>query len=252
MKHIIPTLKDYYKVIENLPCKNRYTKEELLIPELLVKEEKQISIYYAAHNEYFNPKAKIFIVGITPGFAQMEASIVAVRRCIEEQIPLEQIPYICKKEARFAGQLRKNIITMLDELELGTYLGLESTELLFGKADEMLHTTSMLPFATFVKGKNYTGHSPELMKSNLLRTEVEAHFYPQVEALKEALIIPLGKCVEEVISILIEKGIIEERQCLMGFPHPSGANVNRKKQFELEKEQMMNKIRKFYSSYKMY
>ena len=249
MKQSIPVLKDYYKAIKNLPLKQKYTKEELLIPELLVKEEKQITIYYAAHNEYFNPKAQIFIVGITPGFAQMEASIIAARRCIEEHIPLEEMPYICKKEARFAGQLRKNIITMLDELKLGEFLGLESTSLLFGEADEMLHTTSMLPFATFVKGKNYTGHTPDLMKNNLLRTEVETHFYPQVEALKEALIIPLGKCVEEVITGLIEKGIIEEKQCLMGFPHPSGANVNRKKQFEAEKEQMMRKISEFYSPY---
>lgn len=245
MKQTIPTLKDYYKVIERLPFKTKYTKEELLIPELLVKEEKQIAIYYAAHNEYFNPKAKIFIVGITPGFAQMETSIVAARRCIEEHIPLEEMPYICKKEARFAGQLRKNIITMLDELKLGEALGLESTALLFGEADELLHTTSMLPFATFVKGKNYTGHAPELMKNHLLRTEVEAHFYPQVEALKDALIIPLGKCVEEVVNILIEKGTIEERQCLIGFPHPSGANVNRKRQFATEKEQMINKIKNF-------
>ena len=245
MKQTIPTLKDYYKVIERLPFKTKYTKEELLIPELLVKEEKQIAIYYAAHNEYFNPKAKIFIVGITPGFSQMETSIVAARRCIEEHIPLEEMPYICKKEARFAGQLRKNIITMLDELKLGEALGLESTALLFGEADELLHTTSMLPFATFVKGKNYTGHAPELMKNHLLRTEVEAHFYPQVEALKDALIIPLGKCVEEVVNILIEKGTIEERQCLIGFPHPSGANVNRKRQFATEKEQMINKIKNF-------
>lgn len=245
MKQTIPTLRDYYKVIERLPFKKKYTKEELLIPEFLVKKEKQIAIYYAAHNEYFNPKAKIFIVGITPGFAQMETSIVAARRCIEEHIPLEEMPYICKKEARFAGQLRKNIIAMLDELKLGEIFCLESTALLFGEADELLHTTSMLPFATFVKGKNYTGHAPELMKSHLLRTEVEAHFYPQVEVLKDALIIPLGKCVEEVVNILIEKGTIEERQCLKGFPHPSGANVNRKKQFATEKEQMMNKIKNF-------
>jgi len=251
MKQTIPTLKDYYKVIENLPLKEKYAKEELLIPEFLIKEEKQIAIYYAAHNEYFNPKAKIFIVGITPGFAQMETSIVTARRCIERHIPIEEIPYICKKEARFAGQLRKNIISMLDELKLSEVLELVSTKLLFDEADEMLHTTSVLPFATFVKGKNYTGHTPELMKSNLLRTEVEAHFYPQVEALREALIIPLGKCVEEIVIRLIEKGTVEEKQCLMGFPHPSGANVNRKKQFEAEKEQMMNKIKAFYSSSKI-
>lgn len=246
MNQTHPTLKQYYEVIKSLPLKTKYTKEELLIPQLLIKEEKQISIYYAAHNEYFNPNAKVFIVGITPGFAQMEKSIVAVRRCIEEGISLEEIPYICKKEARFAGTLRKNIIQMLDELELSEKLGLKSSALLFEGADHMLHTTSMLPFATFVKGKNYTGHTPELMKNQLLYEDVKTYFYPQLEALKGALIIPLGKCVEEVIRYQIEKGVLEERQCLLGFPHPSGANVNRKKQFEMEKEQMTNKIKAFY------
>ena len=246
MNQIKPCLKDYYQVIERLPLKAKYTKEELLIPELLIKEEKQITIYYAAHNEYLNPKAKVFIVGITPGFAQMEKSIVAARRCIEEGMALEDIPYICKKEARFAGVLRKNIIQMLDELELGEVLGLESSAQLFDTADDMLHTTSMLPFATFVKGKNYTGHTPELMKNALLYEEVKTHFYPQLEMLKEALIIPLGKCVEEVIWHQIEKGLLQEKQCLIGFPHPSGANVNRKKQFEEEKEQMKSKIKAFY------
>lgn len=246
MNQILPTLREYYKIIERLPLKEKYTKEELLIPELLIKEEKQIAIYYAAHNEYFNSHAKVFIVGITPGFAQMEKSIVAARRCIEEGISLEEIPYICKKEARFAGALRKNIIQMLDELELGEKLGLESSALLFEEADYMLHTTSMLPFATFVKGKNYTGHTPELMKNQLLYEEVKTHFYPQLEALKEALIIPLGRCVEEIICHQIEEGVLQEKQCLIGFPHPSGANVNRKKQFEIEKEQMRQKIKAFY------
>lgn len=246
MNQTHPNLKQYYEVIKSLPIKAKYTKEELLIPKLLIKEEKQISIYYAAHNEYFNPNAKVFIIGITPGFAQMEKSIVAARRCIEEGIPLEEIPYICKKEARFAGALRKNIIQMLDEIQLGEKLGLASSALLFEEADHMLHTTSMLPFATFVKGKNYTGHTPELMKNELLYGEVRRHFYPQLEALNKALIIPLGRCVEEVIWHQIEKGVLKEQQCLMGFPHPSGANVNRKKQFEIEKEQMMHKIKMFY------
>lgn len=245
MSHKIPTIKDYYEVIKALPVQKKYTKEELLIPELLIRQENQIEIYYAAHNEYFNPKAKVFIVGITPGFNQMERSIAAARKAIEQNIALEEIPYICKKEGRFAGVLRKNIIRMLDELELGKVLGLESAASLFEEADELLHTTSMLPFATFVKGKNYTGHTPALTKSKFLMSDVEAHFYPQVAALNDALIIPLGRCVEEVIKGLISEGKIKEEQCLLGFPHPSGANVNGKKQFEEEKEQMMIKIRAF-------
>ena len=55
-------LEDYLEVIKQLPLKKKYTKDELLIPELLVEKYGDIEIYYAPHNEYLNPKAKIFIV----------------------------------------------------------------------------------------------------------------------------------------------------------------------------------------------
>ena len=61
------TLYDYAEIIKKLPLKDKYTKAELLIEDLLIDKEKNIEIYYAPHNEYINPKAKVLIVGITPG-----------------------------------------------------------------------------------------------------------------------------------------------------------------------------------------
>ena len=37
---------------------------------------------------------------------------------------------------------------------------------------------------------------------------------------------------------------LEENQILMGFPHPSGANVNRLVQLEQNKEEMINFLKK--------
>ena len=246
MKKNLPTLEKYLESIKNLPVKSKYTKEELLVPELLVESDGQIELYYAAHNECFNTEAKVFMIGITPGFAQMEKSIIACKKAIEEEKALSEIPYICKKEGRFAGTLRRNISTMLDELELNKYLELESTMELFEMRDDLLHTTSLIPFPTFVKGKNYTGHSPELIKNEQLMAYVRANMDRQVDMLQEALYIPMGRCVEEVLKIYISEGKLREEQCLIGFPHPSGANVNRKKQFDEEREQMMFKITQFY------
>lgn len=234
----------YLEVIKELPIKKSYTKEEILIPKLLIKEEKDISFYYCTHNEYMNPKAKVFIVGITPGFNQMNKSLVAARMCLEEGIPLKDIPYICKREARFEGSLRKNIISMLNELELHKKYGLEDSAELFGRKDDLLHTTSLIPYATFVKGKNYTGHQPPLLKNECLMEFVEAHFYPQINVLKDALIIPLGKSVEEVLVKLIEEKQLKEEQCLLGFPHPSGANAHRYEQFAQNKDGMWIKLHK--------
>ncbi|MBE6023586.1 MAG: hypothetical protein E7231_10185 [Cellulosilyticum sp.] len=246
MEQNLPILKDYVEVIRQLPAKYKYTKEELLIPDLLVEESGQIALYYAAHNESFNRNAKIFMIGITPGFAQMEKSIVACKKALEENKPLEEIPYLCKKEGRFAGALRKNISQMLDEIGLNQCLQISSTMDLFDAEDYLMHTTSLIPYPTFVKGKNYTGHTPELIKNAFLMQYVRANIDRQVEMLKDALYVPMGRCVEEVLKLYIEEGKLKEEQCLIGFPHPSGANVNRKKQFEEEKEQMMNKVQQFY------
>ena len=57
------------------------------------------------------------------------------------------------------------------------------------------------------------------------------------------LLIPLGKAVEEVLIKLREDGVIKENQILVGFPHPSGANVNRLVQFEKNKDNMIKFIK---------
>lgn len=242
----LPTLSDYYESIKKLPLQKKYTKEELLTSDLLVARDGNIEIYYAAHNECINKAAKVFMIGITPGFAQMERSIARCKMAIEEGIEYVQIPYLCKKEGRFAGVLRKNIAEMLDEIGLNKYLQLNSTKELFEEQDHLMHTTSLIPFPTFVKGKNYTGHTPELIKNSFLMAYVKANMAWQIEILQDALYIPMGRCVEEVLKMYIAEGKLKEEQCLLGFPHPSGANVNRKKQLEEEKAQMMSKIEKFY------
>lgn len=77
------TLHEYEEVIKQLPIKDKYEKNELLIDDLLIEKSGNIEIYYAPHNEYLNSKAKIFIVGITPGFQQMSTAISTARKELE-------------------------------------------------------------------------------------------------------------------------------------------------------------------------
>ena len=44
--------------------------------------------------------------------------------------------------------------------------------------------------------------------------------------------------------------IIKENQILVGFPHPSGANVNRVTQFEENKENMIKFIKMYFNKFK--
>lgn len=239
------TLYDYKEVIEKLPLKDKYTKEELLTNDFLIDKENNIEIYYAPHNEYINPKAKIFIVGITPGFQQMSTAISEARKELEVNNNIEEIQYKCKVAGRFSGSLRKNIINMLDYIKLNEALKINSCSELFHDKDYLLHTVSLIPYPVFVKKQNYSGHTPKLIKSEFLMKYVYENFIEELNNLdnsEDILLIPLGKSVEEVLYLLRDKGIINDNIILKGFPHPSGANVNRLVQLEENKDSMIKFI----------
>ncbi|BFK80445.1 hypothetical protein I3900191A7_05900 [Clostridium baratii] len=240
------TLYDYKETIKSLPLKDKYTKDELLVDDFLVDKKDNIEIYYAPHNEYINPKAKVFIIGITPGFQQMSTAIATARKELEKSDDIELIQYKCKVAGRFSGTLRKNIISMLDEIELNKALKINSTSELFKEKDYLLHTVSLIPYSVFVKKQNYSGHTPKLIKSDLLMKYVYENFIQELRSLdnfKDILLVPLGRAVEEVLVKLEEEGIINENQILKGFPHPSGANVNRIPQLQKNKDEMIKFIK---------
>lgn len=240
------TLYDYKDKIKKLPVKDKYNKNELLINDLLIDKKEELEIYYSPHNEYINLDARVFIVGITPGFQQMSTAIATARRELENSDNIKEIQYKCKKAGRFSGSLRKNLIGMLDKIELNKSLKIENCSQLFEEKDYLLHTFSLIPYAVFVKGKNYSGHTPKLIRSEFLMKYIYENFICELKALNnldKILIVPLGRSVEEVLYKLCENKIINEKQILKGFPHPSGANVNRLVQLEENKEKMINTVR---------
>ncbi|MEL4204676.1 hypothetical protein P0W48_15145 [Plesiomonas shigelloides] len=242
------TLADYQTRIAALPDKPSYTRDDLLIPDFLLEKSGTLEIYYAPHNEYANSQARIFIVGITPGFQQMSQAFVTAHRGLVAAKPLATIQYECKVAARFSGSMRTNIINMLDSLHLNQALGLASCAALFDEQDHWLHTVSLIPYPVFVKGTNYTGHTPKLGKTPLLMNYARhtfAHEFGQLQHKEHVLLIPLGKAVEEVLQQLASEGCVDASQILSGFPHPSGANVNRLKELEKHRPALETQIRQF-------
>ena len=240
------TLTDYQDIIMKLPLKTKYEKEELLIEDLLIAQYHDLELYYAPHNEYINATPKVFIIGITPGFSQMNTAIATAREALERGTNLSEIQYKCKVAARFSGSMRKNITTMLDEIKLHKALGLASTSELFEARDDLLHTVSLIPYPVFYKKQNYTGHTPKLLKSEFLMRIVVENFKCEKEKLEhfdELLLIPLGKAVEDVLDFLAQHEVIKESQILKGFPHPSGANGRRLTQLSENKEQLIMQIK---------
>lgn len=231
----------YQEIIKKLP-QGEWSRSDILIPELLLHEEQGLRMYYAPYDDV-NPEAKVIIAGITPGFTQMSCSLRQARQDLLHGVPINEIDARAKIVASFAGTMRRNLIAMLDEMGLAALLGLTGSEQLFGEYRHLLHTTSVIRYPAFYHGDNYTGHQPKLLASGLLRGYALVDFARELAAVRNAVIIPLGKSVSDVLRAIAQQGTTGDapevllNRSLLDFPHPSGANGHRWKQFAGLKEQ---------------
>lgn len=223
--------------------------EKAIVSERFLLEtsnDKKLSIFYSPV-EYINENAIVLIVGITPGFRQMKKAYTSVQEN-KGILSDEEILHNAKMASSYEGPMRKNLIQMLDQLELPNYLPLSTSADLFGKSNHLIHTTGLLPYPVFYKGKNYTGSTPSIWKTAMLKKYVLKCFVEDVSQLNNPLIIPLGVNVANVLKQLSELKFIQNAHILTGFPHPSGANGHRHKQFADNKEQMQRKIADYFRS----
>ncbi|MCK2000469.1 hypothetical protein MZM54_03560 [[Brevibacterium] frigoritolerans] len=229
-------------LIQSLPS---LSEENILSEKFLLEkdEKKQLEIYYAPF-EYVNERAKVVIVGITPGIKQMMPSFSTVFNYKIQTVDDDEILSQVKNNSSFEGPTRKNLVQMLDELGLHEYLNLSSTNELFNEASHLVHTTSVITYPVFHRGGNYSGSTLNILKTELLKKYVTSQFATELSDMDNPLIIPLGVKVSRVFDYLVERQILNPNLILNGFPHPSGSNARyRKNQFEANKEQMVEKLR---------
>ena len=207
--------------------------------DFLIEKEKNIEIYYAPF-DYINQKAKIMIVGITPGFQQMLQSYLV----INEGNSLKMV----KDQSSFKGSMRVNLIKFLNELEVNKYLKIKSCESLFNKDSNLVHTTSLVKYPVFDKGKNYSGSN--ILKKKILINFIEKNFVKELRKLQDVIIVPLGNTVSSTIDHLNEKFDLKLKCFLKGFPHPSGLNGRRNQQF-IEKKIFLKEILIRYNKIKL-
>lgn len=241
-------LPQFLPALQPLTKLDSLDKKMLLTNSFLIEKEKELTMYYAPHNEYINTDARVVIIGITPGWSQMKAAFNQVLGFLDKSNNEEEILKQAKIAASFSGQMRSNLITMLDQCGLAEELGLKTTEQLFTTSRSLLHTTSVIRYPVFYHGKNYTGHTPTVNKSAMLKHYAYEIFPEELKTLKEAaLIIPLGKVAEHIIhSVWDDFG--ENHTYLDGFPHPSGANGHRWKQFKQNYSSLCSVVKKWGSN----
>ncbi len=200
--------------------------------EFLIKKDGNIEIYYAPF-DYINSKAKIAIVGITPGLQQMTQSFQAIK----DGKSLKEV----KDLSSFKGSMRTTLIKYMDELKINKTLKIKSCESLFNLDSKYLHTTSLVKYPVFDKGKNYSGAN--ILKKKILLEFIEENFLKELKILQNSIIIPLGNTVSSTIDYLNTEYQLNLRCFLKGFPHPSGLNVRKNIQFKDNKKEMLRLLK---------
>ena len=220
------------KFLKQIRSLKKINKSTIINSKFLINTENNIEIYYAPF-EYINSRAKIMIVGITPGLQQMLQSF----QVINDGKSLKEV----KDLSSFKGSMRTTLVKYLDKLKVNKKLKIKSCESLFNKDSKHLHTTSLVKYPVFDKGKNYSGSN--ILKKKMLIEFIEKNFLKELKTLKKAIIIPLGNTVSSTIEYLNNKYNLKLTCFLKGFPHPSGANARKNIQFKENRSSMMKLLK---------
>jgi hypothetical protein len=232
---------EFEAAIRALPLRDRFDRADLLIPSLRLHHDGPLEMYYAPFGSV-NPSAAIVLLGITPGWTQTEIAYRVARREIDGGATAEEICRLAKQNASFAGTMRTNLVRMLDDLGVSSSLGIRSTSELFGPAAALVHTASAIRYPVFVKGRNYAGHGPDMLRNAFLRDCLESILAPELASVPDALVVPLGNAVSAALRHLASVGALSVERCLFGFPHPSGANGRRVRDFAQRREDMRERV----------
>jgi hypothetical protein len=193
--------------------------------KLLLAAEGNLEVCYAPL-EYVNPHARIVLVGITPGLTQMVNSIKEARRMLDLGAGVDETMMSVKRVGAFSGSMRKLLVDLLDYIQIHRWLGISTSDTLFGTHSHLVQTTSVLRNPVFRDGGNYNG-APDILRTPLLREQLFAGFVQDATLLPDAVYVPLGPVVCKVLEHLVEQGLIKRNQVLSGLPHPSPANQER-------------------------
>ena len=219
-------------MIDKIRRLKKIDNSSIVNKEFLIEKEGNIEIYYAPF-DYINSKAKIAIVGITPGLQQMTQSFQAIKDGKSQKE--------VKDLSSFKGSMRTTLIKYMDELKVNKILKIKTCESLFNLDSKYLHTTSLVKYPVFDKGKNYSGAN--ILKKKILLEFIEENFLKELKILQNSIIIPLGNTVSSTIDYLNTKHQLNLKCFLKGFPHPSGLNVRKNIQFDENKKEMLKLLK---------
>lgn len=189
---------------------------------LTVDSDGRYSLEYVPF-EHVNADARIVIVGITPGATQRDEACEEASRLLRRGLADDEILRRVKKLAAFGGPaMRPNLERMIDALGIMALVGGGRASELWGGRAHLLHATSVVPHAAFVRGKPFAGSFEEIQRVGVLRRSFERDFLPTLRHLRrDVYFIGLGPTPAAALSLAADKGFIDRSRILGWLAHPS-------------------------------
>ena len=192
---------------------------------LVLGRSGDLTVSYAPF-EHVVPTAKIVIVGITPGAEQARNALLEVRRALLGGASHPDALARAKVFASFSGPMRNALVAMLDHVGVHRRLGIAGAGSLWSTHAHLVHFTSALRFPVFRGGENYRG-SPSMLRTPLLRTQLDDGLAEEGRVLAHAIWVPCGPKAAEAVNEIVRRRHLAADRVLDGMPHASGANAER-------------------------
>lgn len=237
--------------LEALRAAGAVPKSELLSPQRVLARMHGYTVLYGPFDAPPSPTARLMLIGLTPGLTQLEkANEVLAEIEASGMTDPREIAALRRSRVAFFGTMRNNLVAMLDDLGLPALLGIDRSDDLFTKRADLLFTTSALRYPVFVGDnlRNYGGSGGNLMERPLFQEMVEQFLAPQLDAMPQALLLPLGVATESALTWLHARGHLDGRRIVRGFPHPSGGNGHRVAQFRQNFDDLKAQLRNWFTA----
>lgn len=185
-------------------------------PDWMLYRHNELEIAYAPF-DWTNVNARVALVGITPDRHQSWIASLEAAAALHEGATYEQALRRADRIASFGGPMRRNLVTMLDEIGVAESLDIGSCDDLFGSRHDLAAHLSAVAFPVFLNGRNYSGANiarvPQLVA--VIRQVLAA----QLLQAEQALVVPLGKAAAEAIQLLIERNRRQPRLATPNHQH---------------------------------
>ncbi|WP_120010071.1 hypothetical protein [Teichococcus vastitatis] len=190
-------------------------------PATLVGASGRDRVFYIPF-EYVERRARLVLVGITPGPEQLKLAYGKAQTLLRAGLPQDEVLRLVKPHGAFGGPMRAGLERMLRHFGFASLLGVADEGDLWEGSPHILHSTSVVPHAAFRGEEMFNGSFDEVMRSPALRACFEQHFLPEVAQVpEEAVFVALGPTPLDALDHAAARGLVAPERILGALAHPS-------------------------------